>query len=93
MSAETTIKTSEGVFIGTVENISLGGLFVRTHNRVGIGEQSEISISTPGAATQDRIMAKGVAVRVEASGIAFKFYNIDYNTFCDLLSLLEGPSS
>jgi hypothetical protein len=93
MYAETTIRTSEGMFTGVAENISLGGLFVRMSNKVGVGDKTDISISVPGASSTDSIVAKGVAVRVEASGMAFKFYNIDHKTFCDLLSLMDGPRS
>jgi Tfp pilus assembly protein PilZ len=93
MSAETTITTSAGAFTGIVENISLGGMFVRTNQQIVVGDTTDIIISLPSTSITGSIMAKGIAVRSEERGVAFKFYNIDHNTFCDLLSLMDCPSA
>ncbi len=89
MNAETTITTSSGDCTGIVENISLGGVFVRTSERIGVGDNTCITISLP----PENIVAKGIAVRTEETGVAFKFHNVDHNTFCALLSLLGCPNA
>ena len=93
VNAETMITTPDGIFTGRVENISLGGVFVRIHDRVGVGDKIDIAISVPGGSMTDFIVAKGIAVRSEERGVAFKFCNIDHNTFCDLLSFMDCASA
>ena len=83
---ETTIMTKDGNFTGILENISMGGFFLRTDNRVEVGENVEVDIPFN---NNVNIVTNVTAIRIENNGIAFKFENVDHYNFWTLHSFIN----
>jgi hypothetical protein len=90
---ETTIFTKDGIFTALLENISMGGLFLRTNKPIELGEIIEITIPLPSTAPEGKIVIDAVAVRVEEHGVAFKFIEMNDNTYNALLHLTDSSPS
>lgn len=91
---ETAIFTKDGIFTAILENISTGGLFLRTNKPIEVGEIIEITIPLPSALPdnpQNKIVIDAVAVRVEEQGVAFRFLEMNDNTYKALL-LFTDPN-
>lgn len=90
---ETTIFTKDGIFTALLENVSMGGLFLRTNKPIELGELIEITIPLP-ASLQDgrrrKIIVDAVAIRVEDYGVAFRFHEVD-DDISDALFMLTEP--
>ncbi len=65
--------TKDGVFSGTIENISMGGFYLRTKRRLELGENIRVAIPLNSDPRNVNIMTNATVVRVEENGIAFKF--------------------
>jgi hypothetical protein len=90
ISSDARILTRNGSFPGMLENISLSGLYVRVAGKVELGDSSEITILLPAVSRQESLQIRGVAVRVDTDGIAFRFGTIDHATFDHLKSILKN---
>ncbi len=86
---EAKITSKDGVFAGTLENISLGGLFIRTDQNMELGEIIDINIALPCNTGCTNVTANVMAVRIENKGIAFKFNNYHPNDFWTLQSFIH----
>ncbi len=89
---ETAIFTKDGIFTALLENISMGGLFLRTNKPIAVGEIIEITIPLPLPSSEGqktKIVVDAVAVRVEEHGVAFKFLEMNDNTYNALLFLTD----
>jgi hypothetical protein len=73
----------DGVFSGRLENISLGGLFIKTQKNISPGDRIEIEIPLIHSFT-----AKLIAIRNESQGVAFIFDNLDPKNFWTLQSFI-----
>lgn len=89
INSKATITTMDGATQCIAENISMGGLFIRTGYGIKVGEKTQITVPLPKAARKDFITVDGIAVRVEDGGVAFKFHNVELDTFCELLSFID----
>ena len=90
---ETTIFTKDGIFTALLENVSMGGLFLRTNKPIEVGELIEITIPLPSYlpdGRREKIVVDAVAVRIEDYGVAFRFHEID-DDISDALFLLTEP--
>ena len=83
---ETTIMTKEGNFTGVLENISMGGFFLRINKQMEVGENVEVDIPFT---NNVNIVTNVTAIRIENNGIAFKFENIDHYNFWSLHSFIN----
>jgi len=93
---ETTIFTKDGIFTALLENVSMGGLFLRTNKPIEVGELIEITIPLPSASPdgqRKKIVVDAVAIRVEEHGVAFRFHEIDEDATNALFILTEPQSS
>jgi Tfp pilus assembly protein PilZ len=91
---ETTIFTKDGIFTAMLENISMGGLFLRTNKPIQVGEMIEITIPLPSPVPdgpKKKIVVDAVAVRVEEHGIAFRFHEVNDDIYNALLYLTDPP--
>ena len=77
---------------GIVENISLGGLFVRTDMHMKASERMKISITLPRKPNSICIDTDVIATRVENGGVAFKYDSLDHKDFWTLQSFIHGIS-
>lgn len=87
---ETTLFTHEGYFTAILENISAGGIFLRTNRCIEIGETIEITIPLPDSPDNSSIVVRVVAVRITDNGVAFKFEDVDDNTRNALFHLTKS---
>ncbi len=92
INAEATIKSMAGTMKCATDNISMGGLFVRTEQGMEVGEKTEITIHLPDY-RNNGIVVVGIVTRIDQSGIAFKFHNVGHDSFCDLLTLLDAATA
>ena len=89
INAEVTIKTKDNIFTGTMEDMSMQGLYLSTHEEIELGTEAEITIPLPSVSKGIFLTIKGIAIRIEADGVGFKFSNIDFETFTHLRAILS----
>jgi hypothetical protein len=65
---------------GVVENLSLKGLFVKTDQKIDVGEQVEISLSFFGVDSDLSFSLQATVVRAAENGIGFNFQKIDVDS-------------
>ena len=82
----------DGFFIGVLENISLGGLFIRTKKCIGVGDQIEINMPLRCEFTMSNFAAKLIAIRNESEGVAFTFNDLDPKNFWTLQSFINAAN-
>jgi len=80
----------DGLFTGVVENISLGGIFLKTNKNLSLGEQIEIDFPIYNGIAQSSFAAKLTAIRKEQAGMAFKFKDLDPKNFWTLQSFIKS---
>jgi Tfp pilus assembly protein PilZ len=89
----TTIMTKDGFFAGMLENIGMGGLFLKTNKNMEVGGTLEVNVPLTANSANITIAASVVAVRVENNGIAFQFDNLDHKNFWTLLSFINQANA
>jgi len=82
----------DGFFIGVLENISLGGLFIRTQKCIRVGDQVEINMPLRCEFTMSNFAAKLIAIRNESEGVAFTFNDLDPKNFWTLQSFINAAN-
>ena len=80
----------DDILLGTIKNISLGGLFVTSDIQLSAMDRVQISITLPGDSRRIEINAEAVVARVENKGIAFKYENLTDENFWTLQTILQG---
>lgn len=75
-------------FEALTDNLSLGGLFVRTERDIPVGKKAEILLTVPSASRSSTVNLEGVVVRHDAHGLAFQFKSLDYESFAYLKAVL-----
>ena len=86
------ILMKNGFFRGTIENISLGGLFITSDIQVKVMDRINVSIILPSDSGGIDIEADVVATRVENGGIALKYDRLGHDGFWTLQSYLHGSA-
>ena len=90
------ILVKDGFFIGAIENISLGGLFVKSDIKVNVMDRIKVRIILSSDSGGIDMEADVAAIRVEDGGVALKFDYLGGSKFWTLQSYLRwlaGPSS
>lgn len=87
-SVEATIKTADRFFQGTVENLSMTGMFLVTAERLPVGEPVEITIILTGTSPEIPISFNGKASRIVENGIGFIFEKIDLDSYMHLKNIV-----
>jgi len=85
----TTIMTKDGTYTGIIENISLGGFYLRINNPITVGETIAVKIDFEKCEKTTNIVTNATVVRIEKDGIAFKFENMDKYNYWTLHSYLH----
>jgi Tfp pilus assembly protein PilZ len=80
----------DGVFMGKLENISLGGLFIRTKKSISVGDEIEINLPLRSEAKMINLAATLTAIRSEREGAAFTFRDLDHQNFWSLQSFIKS---
>jgi hypothetical protein len=86
------ILMKDGIFRGTVENISLGGLFVVSDIRVTAMDRLNVTIFLPSDSGGIDIKTDVVATRVENGGIGFRYDHLGHEEFWTLQTYLHRLS-
>ena len=84
------VLAQDGIFSCRLENISLGGLFIKTKKCISPGDQIEINIPLRNDFTISKFTAKLTAIRSEERGTAFKFKELDPKNFWTLQSFITS---
>lgn len=79
-NARVLINYAESSFTGTVENLSLKGLFVRTDQKVPLDETVGIILSFAGNNGNLSLSLEGRVVRISDDGIALNFKKISIDS-------------
>jgi Tfp pilus assembly protein PilZ len=87
---ETSMFTKDGYFTAVLTNISMGGLYLRTNKRLELGAMIEITIPLPNNPEKSKIVVNVIAVRIMDDGAAFKFKNLDDDTYSALFHLISS---
>lgn len=82
----------DGKFLCRLENISLGGVFIKTTKCISPGDQIEINIPLRNDFTINNFTAKLIAIRREESGAAFRFEDLDPKNFWTLQSFISAAN-
>jgi len=82
----------DGIFQCRLENISLGGLFIKTKKCISPGDQIEINIPLRNDFTISKFTAKLTAIRSEERGTAFIFKELDPKNFWTLQSFIASAN-
>jgi len=90
---ESSIATKDGYFSAVLTNISTGGLFLRTNKCIELGDKVEICIPLPNNPGKHEIVVNVIAVRIMDNGVAFKFQNLDDETYSALFHLTGGSNA
>ncbi len=77
---------------GTVENLSLNGVFVKTDEKLPVDEQVHIDVTLSGISPDLVLSLSGVVVRVTEEGMALKFQKVDLDTFTHLKNIISYKS-
>jgi len=90
VNAEITLHAEDYSFKGTLENISMGGLFVTPSKQmpVAVGDIFELGVPLPAGSRNARIAVNGMAIRINENGIAFRFLETDPETLRVLFSFI-----
>ena len=80
---------NDDVLLGTIKNISLGGLYVTSDIQLNAKERVQIRITLPSDSTRTVINADAVVARVDNKGIAFKYEHLTHENFWALQTVLQ----
>jgi hypothetical protein len=90
--ATASVRCGQTIINGTVDNLSMKGMFVLTKETVQCDTPLEIDIVLSGASSTLSITAKGVALRQTDTGFAIKFLELDIDSFVHLKNVVEMNS-
>lgn len=73
---------------GTVENLSLKGMFLKTSEEIEDDQEISIKIFLTGSSSQLTIDLDGTVLRYENEGMAIRFQKIDIDSFIHLKNVV-----
>jgi len=82
-----TVKKGTIEFVGAVNNLSMGGLYLLTSQKLTVGDEAEIMIALDDQPENGLAIDVRVA-RVTDNGIAFAFDKIDFDSYIHLKNLI-----
>ena len=83
------VKYGERIFFGNVKNISLQGLYVKTHEEIPLNIPVEVTVyHCPDVSI--RLLAN--VVRQDLSGVGIQISEMDTNSFVKLKNVIEEHS-
>ncbi len=85
---EATVKCGEVKISGTVDNLSMKGMFLNTTERLAGEGPLDISIVLSGSSTVLSLSLKGKVVRQTDSGSAIEFSEMDLDSFTHLRNVV-----
>lgn len=82
------IKAADRQFQGSIENLSMNGLFLVTRERLEEGESVEITIFLTGSVPEISVNFSGKVTRVTDDGLGFTFDKIDLDSYTHLKNII-----
>jgi orotate phosphoribosyltransferase len=86
----TCLMAKNGLYIGTIKNISFGGLFIESNIEARLMDRIEMSIFLQSDSEEIEIDVVAVATRVGNGGIALKYEYLDPNELQILKSFINN---
>lgn len=83
-----TVTVSDASFAAMTDNLSAGGIFLRTDNAMPVGTLATINFNIPNT-SHPSITVKGEVIRRGQQGLAFEFKSLDYYTFTNLKAFIR----
>lgn len=77
---------------GTVDNLSMTGMFLNTRERLSGDSALQVSITLTGSSSALSIECKGRALRQTETGIAIEFREMDLDSFIHLRNIVANNS-
>ena len=87
-----TIRIAERQFQGTVENLSMTGMFLITSEQLAMGEAVDITIVLSGNIPDITVDFKGVVTRNSEDGVGFTFNTMDLDSYTHLKNIITYNS-
>lgn len=82
------MESSLGMHGGSLKNLSLHGIFIKTEERVPVGESVSVSFCDPGVSWSRSLLLGAVVVRSEPEGVALDLRQMDLDTLIMLRSIV-----
>jgi hypothetical protein len=83
------VRTAERQFQGSVENLSMNGMFLVTGEQISMGEAVEITIQLTGSEPEIAVNLSGRACRLTDDGIGFTFEKIELDSYTHLKNIIS----
>ncbi|MFZ5649152.1 MAG: PilZ domain-containing protein [Bacillota bacterium] len=77
---------------GEVENVSLNGMYIRTQQKIPIGEMVEITMHLAGDTSSLSINLEGKVIRSAEGGIGLMYQKVDLDSFIHLRNIVSYNS-
>jgi len=87
-----TVLSGPIIIDGTVDNLSMNGMFLNTRERLSGDCPLEVSITLSGSSSTLSIKFKGRALRQTETGIAIQFQEMDLDSFIHLRNIVANNS-
>ncbi len=86
--ASAELRHQDRIIAGQVRNLSMKGMLLTTEENIPPQTRVTIAISLSGTSSELSLVIKGRVVRMESSGIAIEFAEMDLDTFIHLRSIV-----
>jgi uncharacterized protein (DUF342 family) len=81
--------TKDDIYLGTIENVSLGGLLIKSDMKINVSDKITVNIKLSGDSGNINFATNVIATRIVNEGIAFKFNHLDPKDFWNLQSFIQ----
>jgi c-di-GMP-binding flagellar brake protein YcgR len=85
---DATIKTAKRQFHGDVKDLSMGGMFMLTNERLQQGDPVDISIILTAASPVICVNVSGEVSRIDENGVGFTFKKMDLDSYTHLKNIV-----
>lgn len=83
-----TIRIADRQFQGSVENLSMTGMFLVTNEQLSEGDAVGITIVLTGTLPEISVNFNGVVTRLAENGVGFTFDKIDLDSYTHLKNII-----
>ncbi len=87
-----TVRIADRQFQGTVENLSMTGMFLVTNETLADGEAADITIVLTGTLPEIAVNFIGIVTRIAEDGVGFTFDKMDLDSYMHLKNIISYNS-
>lgn len=84
-----TVKTANRQFHGSVENLSMNGMFLITREHLSVDQPVEITILLEGSDPKVSVSFNGRVCRTQENGLGFTFEKIELDSYTHLKNIIS----